>query len=149
VDLRQIKNIIKEFEDSSIDKLEISEKDFSIKLEKNNFQKTYTVSPSISEAVAATPQVAAAPGMVKEEPQEVTVKVKAPLVGTFYQAPSPDANPFVKLNQHVNKGDVLFIVEAMKVMNEITSPASGTVVKINVSDAAMVEYGQVVMEIKE
>lgn len=149
MDLRQIKNIIKEFEDSSIDKLEISEKDFSIKLEKNNFQKTYTVSPSISEAVAATPQVAAAPEMVKEEPQEVTVKVKAPLVGTFYEAPSPDANPFVKLNQYVNKGDVLFIVEAMKVMNEITAPVSGAVVKINVSDAAMVEYGQVVMEIKE
>lgn len=149
MDLRQIKNIIKEFEDSSIDKLEISEKDFSIKLEKNNFQKTYTVSPSISEAVATTPQVVAAPEVVKAEPQEVTVKVKAPLVGTFYEAPSPDANPFVKLNQHVNKGDVLFIVEAMKVMNEITAPVSGTVVKINVSDAAMVEYGQIVMEIKE
>ena len=149
MDLRQIKNIIKEFEDSSIDKLEISEKDFSIKLEKNNFQKTYTVSPSIAEVVAATPQVAAAPAVAKTEPEEVTVKVKAPLVGTFYQSPSPDANPFVKLNQTVNKGDVLFIVEAMKVMNEITAPVGGTVVKINVSDAAMVEYGQVVMEIKE
>jgi len=149
MDLRQIKNIIKEFEDSSIDKLEITEKDFSIKLEKNALQKTYTVSPSISEAVAVTPQVTAAPEVAKEEPKEVTVPVKAPLVGTFYQSPSPDASPFVKLNQLVNKGDTLFIVEAMKVMNEIVAPVSGTVVKINVSDAAMVEYGQVVMEIKE
>lgn len=149
MDLRQIKNLIKEFEESSIDKLEISENDFSIKLEKNTQQQTYTVSPSVSEVVAAIPKVAANPEMVKEEPKEQTVEIKAPLVGTFYNAPSPDASPFVKLNQKVNTGDTLFIVEAMKVMNEVTAPVSGTVVKINVTDASMVEYGQIVMEIKE
>ncbi|MCD6482438.1 MAG: acetyl-CoA carboxylase biotin carboxyl carrier protein subunit, partial [Candidatus Izimaplasma sp.] len=75
--------------------------------------------------------------------------IKAPLVGIFYCAPSPDSEPFVRVNQKVNKGDVLFIVEAMKVMNEITSPVSGTIAKINVKDATMVEFDQVVMEIKE
>jgi acetyl-CoA carboxylase biotin carboxyl carrier protein len=149
MDLRQIKNIIKEFEDSSIDKLEISENDFSIKLEKSSPQKQYTVSPSFTEAAAIVPSAIAAPETVKEEPKEVTVPVKAPLVGTFYQSPSPDASPFVRVNQQVQKGDTLFIVEAMKVMNEIKAPVSGTVVKINVSDAAMVEFGQVVMEMKE
>ena len=149
MDLRQIKNLIKEFEDSSIDKLEISEKDFSIKLEKNTQQQTYTISPTVSEAVVATTAVATAPEIVDTKEEEQTVAVKAPLVGTFYHAPSPDASPFVKLNQQVNKGDTLFIVEAMKVMNEVTAPVGGTVVAINVTDASMVEFGQIVMEIKE
>lgn len=146
MDLRQIKSIIKEFEDSTIDKLEISENDFSIKLEKKSFQPTYTPSPTVSEAVATTQPVVAAP---EKAVVEETVPVKAPLVGTFYQSASPDASPFVKLNQYVNKGDTLFIIEAMKVMNEIVAPVSGTVVHIHVNDASMVEFGQVVMELKE
>ena len=75
--------------------------------------------------------------------------VRSPLVGTFYQSPSPDSEPFAKVNQKVNKGDVIFIVEAMKVMNEITSPVNGTIVSIDVKDATMVEFDQIVMEIKE
>lgn len=151
MDLRQIKNIIKEFEDSTIDKLEIADSEFTIKLEKNtnnNNLHNLSVSPTVSSAVAATP-VAPAQEMKVEEEKEVTVEIKAPLVGTFYRSPSPDASPFVAVNQSVTKGETLFIVEAMKVMNEITAPVSGTVVKINVSDASMVEFGQVIMEIKE
>lgn len=150
MDLRQIKNIIKEFEDSKIDKLEISDKDFSIKLEKNQTKTIFSSSPSNSGNGVATTPVATVPDTVHEEVEENShVQVKSPLVGTFYQAPSPDSSAFVRVNQKVNKGDTLFIVEAMKVMNEITAPVSGTVVKINVSDAAMVEFGQVVMEIQE
>lgn len=150
MDLRQIKNIIKEFEDSKIDKLEISDKDFSIKLEKNKTQTIFSSSPSVSDNGVATPPVATPSELAQPEAEQNTnVLVKAPLVGTFYQAPSPDASPFVRLNQKVNKGDTLFIVEAMKVMNEIAAPVSGTVVKINVSEATMVEFGQVVMEIQE
>lgn len=149
MDLRQIKNIIKEFEDSSIDMMEISEADFRIKLEKNRVSQTYNNAPSLMPAPAATSTVAATPAQEDNLQEPDTTPVKSPLVGTFYQAPSPDATPFVKLNQHVNKGDVLFIVEAMKVMNEVTAPVSGTVVKIHASDASMVEYGQVVMEIRD
>ena len=147
MDLRQIKNLMKEFEESTTHKLEINDKEFSIKLEKET--KTFSATPSIPQPAVAVPQ-AAAP--VVEQPVEVentNVYVKAPLVGTFYESPSPDASPFVREGQKVNKGDTLFIVEAMKVMNEITAPVSGTIVKINVSDATMVEFGQVVMEIKE
>lgn len=148
MDLRQIKNIIKEFEDSNINKLEISDKEFSIRLEKNNNSAFSSISSAPVPSVAAT----AAP-VVQEEvvPEKVTsyIPVKAPLVGTFYESPSPDASPFVRLNQKVQQGETLFIVEAMKVMNEITAPVSGTIVKINVSDATMVEFGQVVMEIQE
>ena len=130
MDLRQIRNLMKEFEESKIHKLEIKDKDFSIKLEKedNNFSNPSNLpSSSFTESV-----------QVKEEGKEVNIEeehylVKAPLVGTYYQAPSPDSEPFVRINQKVVKGDVLFIIEAMKVMN----------------DTMMVEFDQVVLEIKE
>ncbi|MEE4662219.1 MAG: acetyl-CoA carboxylase biotin carboxyl carrier protein [Halieaceae bacterium] len=149
MDLRQIKNIIKEFEDSTINKLEISDKEFSIRLEKNNNSAFSSISsaPVSSVAAQAAPVVQESVAVADSTPQYIPVK--APLVGTFYESPSPDASPFVRVNQQVQEGDTLFIVEAMKVMNEITAPVSGTIVKINVSDATMVEYGQVVMEIKE
>ncbi len=83
------------------------------------------------------------------EEQNTYVLIKAPLVGTFYDSPSPESDPFVILNQKVIKGDILFIVEAMKVMNEITAPVSGVVKRIHVKSTTMVEYGQVVMEIEE
>jgi len=147
VDLRQIRNLMKEFEESKIHKLEINDKDFSIKLEKedNKFFST----PSQLPISSFTENV-----QVKEEGSEVeetnnNYLVKAPLVGTFYHSPSPESEPFVRINQKVNIGDVLFIVEAMKVMNEITSPVKGTIVSINAKDTSMVEYDQVVMEIKE
>ncbi len=149
MDLRQIKNLMKEFEDSKIYKLEIKDNEFSIVLEKENNNtfvpsQTYAPVSSFNESSVAKEQ---------EHKEEVEVNdnvlVRSPLVGTFYQAPSPDSEVFAEVNQKVKKGDVLFIVEAMKVMNEITSPVNGTVVSINVKDATMVEFDQIVMEIKE
>ncbi len=149
MDLRQIKNLMKEFEDSKIHKLEITDKEFSIRLEKEEV-KTFSEIPSISAVAPVATQVATAAAESNEETLEsMNILVKAPLVGTYYESPSPDASPFVREGHKVSKGDTLFIVEAMKVMNEITAPVSGTLVKINVSDATMVEYGQVVMEIQE
>jgi acetyl-CoA carboxylase biotin carboxyl carrier protein len=148
MDLRQLKNLMKEFEESNIHKLEINDKEFSIKLEKESKQYVNAAPAQVSVPVMSTEPVNASE--VKEIIEENNnVLVKAPLVGTFYDAPSPDSETFCSLNQYVNKGDVLFIVEAMKVMNEITAPVSGTIVKINVNDATMVEFGQVVMEIQE
>ncbi len=148
MDLRQIKHIMKEFEESKIHKLEINDKEFSIKLEKED--NKFFSNPSLLPNPSFADNVIAKEGKVKEK-EEVNNNflVKAPLVGTFYQAPSPDSKAFVKLNQKVNKGDILFIVEAMKVMNEITSPVSGTIKKINVKDTSLVEFDQVIMEIKE
>lgn len=148
MDLRQIKNLMKEFEDSKIHKLEINDSEFSIKLEKESVQ---AVAVQSQQVVQSAPLQQAQP-QEQVEPQAVAseyAEVKAPLVGTFYQSPSPDSEPFVSLGSKVNKGDTLFIVEAMKVMNEITSPVSGTVRSINVKDATMVEFGQVIMEIEE
>lgn len=147
MDLRQIKNLMKEFEDSKIHKLEITDKDFSIKLEKEESPQIFSSKP-IVEMAQPTPQLEVVAPTIEEE-VNIYKEVKAPLVGTYYSAPSPESDPFVEVGTKVQKGDVLFIVEAMKVMNEITSPVSGVVRKINVSDATMVEFGQVVMEIEE
>jgi len=148
MDLRQIKNLMKEFEDSKIHKLEINDKEFSIKLEKED-NKIFSSTPTFDTVVQPQQQVVV--DSVKEVVEEVSsyTEVKAPLVGTFYKSPSPDSDAFVQVGSEVSKGDTLFIVEAMKVMNEITSQVSGTVMKINVPDATMVEFGQVIMEIKE
>ena len=150
MDLRQIKNLMKEFEDSKIHKLEIKDNDFSILLEKED-NKTFVSSPTYAPVGSFTDNVTVKEQGAKEEEVEVNdnVLVRSPLVGTYYQSPSPDSEPFAKVNQKVNKGDVLFIVEAMKVMNEITSPVNGTIVSMNVKDATMVEFDQIVMEIME
>ena len=150
MDLRQIKNLMKEFEDSKIHKLEIKDNEFSIRLEKED-SNTFVTSPTFAPTRTFTDNDSIEVQELKEEEPEVNnnTLVRSPLVGTYYQSPSPDSEPFAKVNQNVNKGDVLFIVEAMKVMNEITSPVNGTIVSINVKDTTMVEFDQIVMEIKE
>ena len=146
MDLRQLKSIIKEFEESTVHKLEITEKDFTVKLEK----KDDSLPPTSSQYIPTiAPQESAVKEQVVEPAPSSNVFVKAPLVGTFYDSPSPDSDPFVVVNKQVKKGDILFIVEAMKVMNEITSPVSGVIRSIHVQNATMVEYGQVIMEIEE
>ena len=108
--------------------------------------------------VAATPVVTAAPAQAPAAPVQTPVaeqkEVKkgkpltSPMVGTFYSAPSPDADPFVKVGQTVKEGDVVCIVEAMKLMNEIESEFSGKIVEICVQDGQPVEFGQVLMYIE-
>lgn len=147
MNLKQVKNIIKEFEKSTVHKLELSNDDFNIKLEKEPKTNNY-INPSsdsmAQRAVTINPQVAALP----QEEDTGYELVTAPLVGTFYNSPSPDSDPFVSLNKKVNKGDILCIVEAMKVMNELTAPISGEIVRLHVEDGEMVQYGDILMEIK-
>lgn len=109
------------------------------------------VSPVVStpSAVpAAAP--ASAPAQVQEAaPANKGTPITSPMVGTFYKSPSPDADPFVTVGQSISKGDVVCIVEAMKMMNEIESEVSGKVVEICVEDGQPVEFGQVLMYIEE
>ena len=76
------------------------------------------------------------------------VEIKAPLVGTFYQAPGPDDQPYVKVGQQVKKGDVVGIIEAMKLMNEVVAPQDGVILSIDATDGNMVQYGQVLFTMK-
>ena len=75
------------------------------------------------------------------------IEVKSPLVGVFYAAPAPDAEPFVKVGDRVKKGDVLCIVEAMKLMNEITASHDGEVIDICIQNGSVVEYGQTLFKL--
>lgn len=96
---------------------------------------------------AAAPASAPAPEAKVEKAIEGNV-VKSPIVGTFYQSPSPDKPPFVKVGDKVKKGDVIMIIESMKLMNEVQSEFSGTVERILVTDGQAVEFDQPIMIIK-
>ena len=103
----------------------------------------------IPAAAAVIPSVQAEAVQSAEKEEALTGNlVKSPLVGTFYNAPSPDAEPFVKVGDTVKKGQVLGIIEAMKLMNEIESEFEGTVEKILASNEEVVEYGQPLFVIK-
>lgn len=145
MDLRHLKRIIKEFESSTIQKLEITEKDFTVKLEKSNSNNTTLV----ERKEVAVEEVNEKEVQKVPDEKNGYIVVKSPLVGTYYDSPSPESVPFVGVNQRINKGDILFIVEAMKVMNEIKSPVSGVVKNIFTQSGNMVEYAEVIMEIEE
>ena len=103
--------------------------------------------PALQPA-APLPQAAPAPQAAPEEPKEEPGQVvTAPIVGTFYAAASPEKPPFVQVGDRVEKGQVLFIIESMKLMNEVSSQVEGTVSAILVENGQPVEYGQPVMRI--
>ena len=102
----------------------------------------------VAAAAAPAAQGEAAPAAVAAEELPAGTPVKSPLVGTFYSSPAPDAPPFVLVGQKVKEGDTLFIIEAMKTMNEIKAPCDGTVVRILAQPGDMVEYNQTVVIIE-
>lgn len=103
---------------------------------------------SAPAAVSAPVQLQAQASEAPSEPAKKGTPITSPMVGTFYRAPSPDAEPFVKVGSTIKQGDVVCIVEAMKMMNEIESEVSGTVVEICVEDGQPVEFGQVLLYVE-
>jgi len=144
MDLRKLKKLIDLVQKSGIAELEITEGEEKVKIVKGG---ALSVSPGPAPAAlpaaaaAASRPSAAAPSAEPEPGQEGRV-VKAPMVGTFYRAASPDAKPFVEVGQAVKEGDTVCIIEAMKLMNEIEADASGAVKAILVENGQPVEYGQ-------
>jgi acetyl-CoA carboxylase biotin carboxyl carrier protein len=107
------------------------------------------ISPSVAPPAAATqPMPPAAPEAPKAEAEEELHLVKSPIVGTFYESPAPGAPPFIKPGDHVQAGQVLCIIEAMKLMNEIESDMTGEIVKILAANGKPVEYGQPLFSIR-
>jgi len=145
LDLEIISEIIRIFKESDIAKLELSTKDFKIKLSKfGEFQAVPTI--SLSNLQPTQPPQEAPKVEVKEE-KNIHI-IKSPLVGTFYRAPAPGAKPFVEVGSRVKKGDVLCIIEAMKIMNEVKSDVDGVVEEILVENGQPVEYGQPLFKIR-
>ena len=123
--------------------------DFQIRIEAQQ-APVAVAAPTVAvaaPAAAATPQAQPAAASPVEESFSGT-PVEAPLVGIFYSAPAPEEPPFIEVGQQVKKGDTLFIIEAMKTMNEITAPCDGTVSRILAQNGDMVEYKQVLVVIE-
>ena len=153
MDLQNIKKLVKIVNDSQIAEIEIEEEGQRIRITRSVGIPVAMAAPApqvIQQLPAAVAEVAvqheaaapAAPAPAAAAEESLYHEVKSPIVGTFYRASSPDADPYVKVGAAVSNGSTLCIIEAMKIMNEIESDVSGTIVKILVEDAQPVEYDQ-------
>jgi len=143
VNNRELKTIIKLFESSKLSHMVLEKENVKIELHKETASRQQSVdNPSVN---IERPR----PDDKKEETDKPAFDpVCAPLVGTYYEAPAPDQPPFVREGQTVKEGDTLCIIEAMKVMNEISAPRDGRIVKIHAKNGDMVMYDQTIMEIE-
>jgi acetyl-CoA carboxylase biotin carboxyl carrier protein len=143
MDLRKLKKLIDLVQESGISELEITEGEEKVKIVKGGVVSVSAPmsAPVVAEARPAAPAPSLAAAADAPTGQEGHV-VKAPMVGTFYRSPSPDAKAFVEVGQAVKEGETICIIEAMKLMNEIEADASGLVKAILVENGQPVEYGQ-------
>lgn len=142
-DIEYVEKLAKVLADNSLTEISLEDGEQAITLRKE--VTGVIAAPAVS---APVPAAQAAPSV--EKPAEVKrgKPLTSPMVGTFYKAPSPDAKPFVEVGQTIKEGDVVCIVEAMKLMNEIEAEVSGKIVEICVSDGQPVEFGQVLMYVE-
>ena len=145
MDIRKVKKLMELLEESGMSEIEIKEGEESVKISRYGNSPAPAQHP-IQSFVQQQAPVTSAPtsqtASPNEQPQETGQSVTSPMVGTFYSAPSPTAKPFVSIGQKINQGDTVGIIEAMKIMNQIESDQSGTVVEILVKDGEAVEFGQ-------
>jgi acetyl-CoA carboxylase biotin carboxyl carrier protein len=146
MDLRKLKKLIDLVQESGIAELEITEGEERVRIASGG---AVTVTPAAAPAAAPAPVAAAplaAPAAAPAAPTAPAAAeghtVKAPMVGTFYRSPAPDAKPFVEVGGVVKEGQTICVIEAMKLMNEIEADASGTIKAILVENGQPVEYGQ-------
>jgi len=150
MDYEDIKKLIEDMGNSKVDELKIEFPDgIKIGMKKNMpIVKEVAVTPNAMPAVTVNTLATGEKIEVEEKEEEEYKVIKSPMVGTFYARPSPKAEPYIKVGDRVKKGDVVCIVEAMKLMNEIESEFDGEVVEICAKEDEMVEYGKVLVKIK-
>ena len=149
MDIRKVKKLIEMLENSNLEEIEIQEGEESVRLVKShgnhqNFQPQSIIVPQESQPQSVTEETKSV-----EEDKEDSNSINSPMVGTFYASASPGAKPFISVGDLVKEGDVVCIVEAMKMMNEIKSEFSGTVLSVKVENAEPVEYGQILFELSK
>lgn len=156
MDLNYLRRILKLFDESTLTELTIEEEGVTVRLarrlESSNSAAIALPQVMVQPVTPTHPIPTAAPTQERSTAAAPTTSTRthtivSPIVGTFYRAPAPDADPFVRVGDHVVPGQTLCIVEAMKLMNEIESDVSGTVVKILVENGQPVEYNQPLFEI--
>ena len=149
MNIKQIRELAQIVSENGLSAIEIAEGENRVRIERA------VAAPAAVPAVVSMPAPAAAPTAPAPAPaaEETNVdfnrtrEIKSPMVGVFYAAPSPDAKPFVEVGSKVKKGDVVCIVEAMKLMNEISAEFDGEVVDICVHNGDVVEYGQTLFKL--
>lgn len=139
MDLRKVKKLIELVEQSGISEIEIKEGEESIRLSKmSTAMHVQHLAPAHAPGTTSAPATATSAGPVLPEGHVLT----APMVGTFYRSPSPTSSPFVEIGQRVEAGQVVCIIEAMKLMNQIEADRSGVIRAILTEDGQPIEYGQ-------
>ena len=148
MDIRKVKKLMELLEKSGMAEIEINEGEESVKI--SRFGNAPVMTPIVSQQPAAmvTPSQVESTTAANKGTEVNDNLISSPMVGTYYSAPSPSAKPFVTIGQHVNKGDTVGIIEAMKIMNQIEADHSGTVVEILVKDGEAVEFGQALIVIQ-
>ena len=161
MDLKDVYELLDKFDGSACCEMELNLNGMQLNLKKYS---SIAVPSGLNNVVAGNTQTVVSginqsglqAAVTQTQAEQVTdnesagdaVEIKAPLVGTFYQAPGPDEQPYVKVGQQVKKGDVVGIIEAMKLMNEVVAPQDGVILSIDATDGNMVQYGQVLFTMK-
>ncbi|GAC1461602.1 MAG: acetyl-CoA carboxylase biotin carboxyl carrier protein [Gemmatimonadaceae bacterium] len=159
IDLRYVKKLVEMLDESSVDSIEISsDKGMKIRISKTPQQRGAVqmaapiAMPALLPAGVPVPHLAGSNAAAVDVPKPEAAKskyleVKSPMVGTFYRAPEPGAKPYLAVGDRISKGQIVCIIEAMKIMNEIESEFDGVVKEILAQNAHPVEYGQVLLRI--
>jgi acetyl-CoA carboxylase biotin carboxyl carrier protein len=156
MDSKEIQSLIKFVSKSGVNEVSIEQGDFKITIKTDHGpseqqyivqappvqQAPVQVAPQAPAPAAAQPAAAETPAKPKEDDNANYIEIKSPMIGTFYRKPSPDKDPFVSVGDTINVGDVICVVEAMKLFNEIESEVSGKVVKVLADDTSPIEYDQ-------
>ncbi len=159
MDIRKVKKLIELLDESGIAEIEITEGEESVRISRyapGAVPQAAPVAAAVATpaaapppTVAAAPVAAAAEATVPAEPDEDGFEVKAPMVGTVYAASSPGAAPYVQVGDRVSEGDILCIIEAMKMMNQIEAYVSGVIKSIRIQNGEPVEFGQTLIVIDQ
>jgi len=144
MDIRKIKKLIEMLQESDLKEIEVSQGDESVRILRDRVVQTN------GNKIIQQPEVFSAEPEIQQKIETSKAEgnvITSPIVGTFYRKPSPDKDPFIRVGDTVEKGDVLCIIEAMKMMNEIKSDFSGKIVSIDLEDGEPVEFGQSIITI--
>ncbi len=153
MEINEINELFEKFEKSNLTEMNLEYKSVKLQLKKEDpnsmkaqqIERVYMDAPSRENISVVNNLVSK-----QAKPEEENLKlVKSPLVGTFYRAPSPEAKPFVNVGQKVKKGDILGMIEAMKLMNEVESPVDGEIIEIVAKNDFLVQFDQILFKIKE
>jgi len=139
---KDIEQLIELLENSSISEIEVAKWGKKIRVSRsggNVMVQGAGIPTAMPQTAAASPS---ADTTSEEENSLQGIAIKSPMVGTYYKSPSPETDPFIKVGDHVSKGDTLCIIEAMKIMNEVEAEISGVILDMKVDNAQPVEYGQ-------